>query len=166
MPSMDRIKARLTEPPFLAPPAAPLLPPVQRGQPVSHRSFSQNGALVQRHAPRYLRVNDHLPCHPQIILKGTEVMEGTRRCEGHPEARHAQRRLHEPRSVLRCCNNKSRAHVVSRRASSNQPYPARPAEEWRDVAYVSAPEDRLDESSASTSCPWPPEIQYDRRSPA
>lgn len=51
MPSVDRIKARLTEPPSLAPPAAPFLPPVQRGQPVCHRSFSQNGALVQRHGP-------------------------------------------------------------------------------------------------------------------
>jgi hypothetical protein len=29
----------------------PFLSPVQRGQPVCHRSFSQNGALVQRHGP-------------------------------------------------------------------------------------------------------------------
>src|SRR5262245_27075171 len=36
----------------LGTPRRPLpAPPVQRGQPVCHRSFSQNGALVQRHGP-------------------------------------------------------------------------------------------------------------------
>jgi hypothetical protein len=53
--SIDGTKAQLTEPPFSAPPPpllpVPSCPPAQRGQPACHRSFYQNGALVQRDTP-------------------------------------------------------------------------------------------------------------------
>jgi len=48
-----------TERPFSAwppsRPSSPVLPPVQRGQRACHRSFYQNGVLVQRHGPALVR---------------------------------------------------------------------------------------------------------------
>src|SRR5713101_9736508 len=55
---------------------------------------------------RYLRVNDHPRHHAQIIMKSTEVIERTRRLEGHPEPRHAQRQLRQSCPVLECRNKK------------------------------------------------------------
>src|SRR5262245_66488125 len=52
--NVDRTKNPVNGTSVLGTTLAPLLSlpaPVQRGQPVCHRSFSQNGALVQRHGP-------------------------------------------------------------------------------------------------------------------
>jgi len=68
------------------------------------------------HSP--LRVNNHLPYHAQIIMKSTDVVEGTRRCEGHPEPRHAQRRLRKCAPVLGCRTQTPRVRVETGRRAA------------------------------------------------
>ncbi len=46
------------------------------------------------------RENDHRPYHAQVVMKSTEIMEGTWGCKGRPEPRHARRCLGKTDPVL------------------------------------------------------------------
>jgi hypothetical protein len=59
-----------------------------------------------------LRDDDYLTFHSQLVMKGTDVRETPRMCEGHPEPRDTQRGLNKPDPLLWGSDNEPGVHVV------------------------------------------------------